>query len=376
MKPLNEFRPVRELSTNELLDEVVYLRDVLSERQTVGRLYHLLDRVKICPKPGKLLLMLYEARGLPVPTYLILEHLDTNSKMLGTYIYLVRRSLGSRTMVGNRRDGVYLTQEGVAAMEAILAGDPRPKPPPANARLSIEEVWAIRRDDRTLRAIGDQYGVSAVAILNIKKKEAYSWVADEPGVEIHRRKVGQYRPGRHPSLTGEQALGIFTSTAKQSEIAAQYGVTEAMVSLIRHGKVYRWATGAEEIKTEKPRPAPKEQRVGGRKGTLTKEQVWEIRRGETTDGDLALKYNKSTPLIWAVRKGQVYAWVEPEPEANLPARRPRHTNRCGKKRFTEEQVRAIRLDDRPQSELADEYGTTPVAIGNIRRGQSYQWVKS
>jgi hypothetical protein len=54
---------------------------------------------------------------------------------------------------------------------------------------------------------------------------------------------------------------------------------------------------------------------------------------------------------------------------NIGARGSKH----GKSKLTEEQVRAIRVDQRPQKEIAAEYGIDRATVSDIKTGKSWSW---
>jgi|SRR5215471_3098851 len=63
--------------------------------------------------------------------------------------------------------------------------------------------------------------------------------------QLHALATGLARPFAFRKLTDEQALEIFTDRTRSGrELARMFGVTQVLVSAIRTGKSYRWATGA------------------------------------------------------------------------------------------------------------------------------------
>ena len=124
-------------------------------------------------------------------------------------------------------------------------------------------------------------------------------------------------------------------------------------------------------------------RVGGRKGCniLAHRLAWELFRGPIPD-ELFVLHRCDNPAC--VNPDHLYVGTQVDNEADVARRKrwggPRNLP-CGAKhhhataKLTSEQVRAIRVDLRPQSEIARSYGVAQAAISRLKNGHSYTHIK-
>ena len=103
------------------------------------------------------------------------------------------------------------------------------------AVLSEKDALNIREDERLLREIADDYGVTVTQIARVKSKKAWEHLDGEVS------GAGYAKGARHGSakLTTGQVLAIRADKRPNSKIAVDYGVSRSSVSLIKNGK--SWA---------------------------------------------------------------------------------------------------------------------------------------
>lgn len=86
----------------------------------------------------------------------------------------------------SKHDGYPRTEETRKKISIALKGRPKTKPTArgeriGSAKLTEDQVRAIRKAVGSVRAIGREFGVSAETVSNIKRREAWTHVSDDPG---------------------------------------------------------------------------------------------------------------------------------------------------------------------------------------------------
>lgn len=102
----------------------------------------------------------------------------------------------------------------------------------SQARLSNEQVLAIRMDDRIYRLIAEDYGISMPTIANIKAKRIWK------NLESEVVSIGYAKGERSGSarLTTAQVIEIKADTRTHQQIADHYGVARTTIGAIKRGK--------------------------------------------------------------------------------------------------------------------------------------------
>lgn len=103
----------------------------------------------------------------------------------------------------------------------------------ATSKLTAAQVQTIRQDSRSNEAVARVFGVSSAAIQKIRSGKGWQWLSGSDG-----RPWNWNRPQR-TKLTSVQAAAIRADRRTGKEIARAYGVSRALVSLIKNGKVWR-----------------------------------------------------------------------------------------------------------------------------------------
>jgi hypothetical protein len=108
------------------------------------------------------------------------------------------------------------------------------------AKLTETDVQVICADTRTRRVIAADYGVSQTLVGMIKCREIWKHV--DPGTPPKLRgNVRGERNGR-AKLTENQVRAICADTRTQCAIAADYGVSQPLVGMIKRGKIWKHIT--------------------------------------------------------------------------------------------------------------------------------------
>lgn len=111
-------------------------------------------------------------------------------------------------------------------------------------KLTPEQVHQIRADKRPSREIAADYGISASLVQKIKAKTLWGELPQDPERPTFVRQVGRQHdaPVKHRKrgerLTEDQARAILADQRRVAAIAADYGISMTMVTLIKQGK--RW----------------------------------------------------------------------------------------------------------------------------------------
>jgi hypothetical protein len=95
-------------------------------------------------------------------------------------------------------------------------------------RFSDDQVRAIRRDPRPLRAIAPEYDTTTATISCIKSGKLFSDVQPLPGETAFLAP-----PGPRPKLTDADVLAIKASTESNKVLALQFGVTPVRIWQIK-----------------------------------------------------------------------------------------------------------------------------------------------
>ena len=103
----------------------------------------------------------------------------------------------------------------------VPAGEKNP-----NARLTNEQVLAIMADPRSCSAISAEYNVTADGVDRIRNGKVWTHLFDTAIYHV-RLKGGVVR------LTASQRESIVSDPRKQTVIAAEYGVTQQLISVIK-----------------------------------------------------------------------------------------------------------------------------------------------
>lgn len=123
-----------------------------------------------------------------------------------------------------------------------------------------------------------------------------------------------------------------------------------------------WGTRAEESFRQVLRGTQKG-RHHGREGALSDADVLAIRADTRAEKAIARDYGIAPGTVGQIRRRQTYKHLAPRPGDYAPIR--------NSLRFTDAQVRAIRVDPRPDKEVAAEFDCSCMTIWCIRTGRSY-----
>ncbi len=111
------------------------------------------------------------------------------------------------------------------------------------------------------------------------------------------------RPGA--VLTKDQAREIAGSAERAKDVAARFGVTEAVVYQIWRGDT--WSNVTNNIPRMTYRKGACRKRTGPRK--LSEEQVTDIFTSSDSPRSLARRFNVSKQLIWAIKSGRIWKQI-------------------------------------------------------------------
>jgi len=110
-------------------------------------------------------------------------------------------------------------------------GERKPGQKLSYAKLQDSDIYAIRADARCYTAIARQYGVMVTHIRDIKLRLAWAHL---PPREDEKPSVDGR--GHKPKLNIEQQSSIRSDDRVQTVIAAEYGVSQAVISQIKLGR--------------------------------------------------------------------------------------------------------------------------------------------
>lgn len=94
------------------------------------------------------------------------------------------------------------------------------------AKLTEEQVMAVMADPRSCAEISAQYGVTGAMVDKIRNGKSWPHLFDE-AIKAERLAAGPRR------LTALERTLIVVDPRKQTEIAAEYGVTQGLISAIK-----------------------------------------------------------------------------------------------------------------------------------------------
>jgi hypothetical protein len=114
----------------------------------------------------------------------------------------------------------------------ILRGEANPL-----AKLTDEQVIAIRADMRSLQTVADDYGVTISAVEAIQKGNTWTHVPVELRDRSHRG-TRQWLA----KLDDDKARAILKDPRLHREIAADYGITEGTVSALKLRRTWKHVT--------------------------------------------------------------------------------------------------------------------------------------
>lgn len=171
----------------ELQEEIDFLKSQLGERDDAGQIVKLNHTLKIGPQVVKIILRLYGARGRVVPKWVLEEAAGITDKAgngLAVRVTHARNALACEgpSIVIASGEGYMMTREGCERVDFLLSAEAPPREvKPGGVRLFTEaEVRLIRWMDLPYDEIAAMYGVSQVAIHQIKTRKNYKWVTDDP----------------------------------------------------------------------------------------------------------------------------------------------------------------------------------------------------
>jgi hypothetical protein len=126
-----------------------------------------------------------------------------------------------------------------------------------------------------------------------------------------------------------------------------------------------WATPAEN-QFDQVKHGTAKGRIEHRKGVITDEKVRAIRQDKRAAKYIAADYGISVAGVSVIRRRLTHKHVPPQPGDYIATQKARS--------FTDDQIREIRADKRPSSEVAREFGCSFNTINDIRRGKYYSHV--
>ena len=137
-----------------------------------------------------------------------------------------RENLAWGTQTENQNDkrqhGTHI--EGAAVWQAKLTDE------------AVVECRRRTRDGETCVALSREFGVKLPAMLSAVRGETWKHVAEPPNPEYDRRpKLGKEK--------ANEVRELLASGVSGRAIAKRFGVTESVISTIKHNKVYCHASG-------------------------------------------------------------------------------------------------------------------------------------
>jgi hypothetical protein len=218
-------------------------------------------------------------------------------------------------------------------------------------KVTEEMARAIIPDPRPQHIIAAEHGISPSRVSGIKTGLVF------PHLDRSDLVVNQ-RGGPKSDLDDEKVLAIIADPRPYKDIAAEYGVGERAIHLIKNGGTWKHVDRSGLVKH-----APG---GGRRRSTGPNAFTNQIDSEETAIAILAdlravrvvaAEYGVSRKAVSDLRAGVTWTHLE------RPAAPPRNW------KVTEEIARAIIVDPRPQAEIAEAYGLSHLTVHLIKKGR-------
>ena len=225
----------------------------------------------------------------------------------------------------------------------------------------MQEEWRPVKDWEDFYAVSDAGRVMRTA----PGKKTYPGKVMNPtvgknGYAMAMLTSGTRRERRYVHRMVAEAFLPATRDSIRLYVAHKNGVREDN----RAANLY-WATPSEN-NFDQVRHGTAPGRTAHRKGALTVEDVKRIRQDMRVAHLIAADYGVSVAAVSYIRRRLTHKHVPPQSGDYVVTKKA--------KNFTNEQVRAIRSDPRPSSQVAREYGVSFNTISDIRRRKFYTWV--
>lgn len=99
------------------------------------------------------------------------------------------------------------------------------------AKLTEDDVRKIRSMSGTFKSIASAFGINESTVSVIRSRKSWAHLDTHHSVTLHQKS--------NVKLTNEIAQAIRADQRVQRDIAREYGVSEATVSMIKSGKIWR-----------------------------------------------------------------------------------------------------------------------------------------
>lgn len=219
------------------------------------------------------------------------------------------------------------------------------------AKLTEKQVLEIIASHATARELAAQYGLTVPAIGKIKTGKAWKHV-DRSGLV----------PLRKPSkISDEVGLAVIKDPRSSIEIAADYGLGEATINAIKHGRMLAHLDRSEVVIRK---------RGGG--GLISDEQAMDIIADERPQKAIAAEYGVMEATIQKIKAGKTFKHLD---RSSLflggPGRRKGNPSFGISPKLDNDQAQAIILDPRPYIEVAADYGVSVHTVSGIKNGRRW-----
>ena len=139
-----------------------------------------------------------------------------------------------------RPDHLYLGDAGTNSADAVRRGRSRTQgvrgSAHANALLDEDAVLDIYSKAESQRAYMERYGVARTTVSNIQRGVTWRWLTVGGGDVRPAREKNEVRHRPRRKLSDDDVRAIRASGEPHDVLAGQYGVSGAMVGMIRSGK--------------------------------------------------------------------------------------------------------------------------------------------
>jgi len=176
----------------------------------------------------------------------------------------------------------------------------------------VREVRTRAARGESVNAIAEAMGVGRTPVYHLLAGKSYKGVADDVA---HPKPSARGVQNAKAVLNGDQvveARRLFATLSSYAEVARRLGISQVLARRVIIGERYSDITEALPLK----RTGPVRRLAGRSLDDASARQVLDLaRKGEMTAKQIARQFGISEPLVYAIKHGRAYSWLENPPDA-------------------------------------------------------------